>query len=152
MAANRKGKISKSVGKPSRVMAGSEAVERYMAALVHPLKSEVETLRQIILKADTRISEGIKWNAPSFYCDDWFATFDLRSMSWVQIVLHHGTKTKAPRERPHLKDAGKIVKWITNDRCVARFVSGAGMAAEAPGFTRVVTDWVQSLSDEPTNP
>ena len=94
MAANRKGKISKSTGKPSRVMPDSEAVERYMAALVHPLKSEVETLRQIILKADARISEGIKWNAPSFYCGDWFATFDLRSMSWVQIIFHRGGDCK----------------------------------------------------------
>ena len=151
MAANRKAKISKSVGKPSRVMADSKAVERYLAALVHPLKSEVETLRQIVLKADARISEGIKWNAPSFYCGDWFATFDLRSMAWVQIVFHRGAKAKAPKELPWLEDADGIIKWITNDRCVARFVSGADVSAKARGLTRVVAGWVQGLSEEPKN-
>ncbi|HEY7167766.1 MAG TPA: DUF1801 domain-containing protein [Candidatus Binatia bacterium] len=149
MAANRKSKASKSVAKPARATADSKAVERYMATLVHPLKSEVEALRQIILKADARISEGIKWNAPSFYCGDWFATFDLRSMAWVQIVFHRGAKAKTPQDRPCLEEAEGIVKWITNDRCVARFVSGADVAAKTPALTRVVAGWVQSLSDEP---
>ena len=149
MATYRKGKISRPASKSSTATADSEAVERYMATLVHPLKSEVEMLRQIILKADARISEGVKWNAPSFYCGDWFATFDLRSMAWVQIVFHHGAKAKVRPERPRLEDAEEIVKWITNDRCVARFVSGADVAAKARALTRVVAGWVQDLGDEP---
>lgn len=151
MAVNRRSKISKSGGKPARAATDSEAVERYMVALVHPLKSEVETLRQIILKADARISEGIKWNAPSFYCGDWFATFDLRSMAWVQIVFHRGVKAKPPQERPRPEEAEKIVKWITNDRCVARFISRADVAAKTPALTRLVAAWVRSLSDELKN-
>jgi hypothetical protein len=68
MTANPRGKVSKPAGRQSETTADPEAVERYLKALVHPLKFGVELLRKIILKADARVAEGIKWNAPSFYC------------------------------------------------------------------------------------
>lgn len=43
------------------------AVDEFMAGLEQPLKAEIETVRAIILDADKRITERIKWNAPSFY-------------------------------------------------------------------------------------
>ncbi len=36
-----------------------------MAGLEHPLKAEIEALRDIILRAHPGITELIKWNAPS---------------------------------------------------------------------------------------
>lgn len=38
----------------------------------------VAALRAIILQADDRITEAVKWNAPSFYPTEHFATFRLR--------------------------------------------------------------------------
>lgn len=126
----------------------SEAVERYLKALAHPLKREVETLRKIILESDSRIAEGIKWNAPSFYCGEWFATFDLRSNDWVQIVFHRGAKVKASKDGHYVDDPAGILKWLSNDRCVARFVSAADVSAKRDALTGIVADWVRHLNDE----
>ncbi len=45
----------------------SDKVNGYMNELVHPLKTEIEELRGIINNANNKITERIKWNAPSYY-------------------------------------------------------------------------------------
>ena len=127
---------------------GRAGVEQYLDDLAHPLKPEVEALRRIILKSDPRITEGIKWNAPSFCSNDWFATFDLRSKEWVQIVFYRGAKVKAPRNSRYVNDASNILKWITNDRCTARFVSEKDVKSKAAALAKVVAEWVENLSRE----
>ena len=37
-------------------------------------EANLEAVRRAILAADPAITEGIKWNSPSFYCHGWFAT------------------------------------------------------------------------------
>jgi hypothetical protein len=148
MSANTERTIKKPGSKRSESFCDSEAVERYLKALVHPLRPEVEALRKIILKADGRVAEGIKWNAPSFFCGDWFATFDLRSKAWLQIIFHRGAKVKLVKSERYVKDSGGILKWISNDRCAAKFVSKEDVAPKAAALTEVVAEWVQNLSDE----
>lgn len=125
-----------------------EAVERYLDALTHPLKSEVEGLRRIFLKADRRITEGIKWNVPSFYSGEWFATFDLRSKEWIQLVFHRGAQAKRVGKTRYVQDTGGILQWITNDRCTARFVSKKDVADKAAALAEVVVEWTSKLRRE----
>jgi hypothetical protein len=141
-------KPKRTSGKRSEATADSESVNRYLEALDHPLKPEVEALRKIILNADARVTEGIKWNAPSFHRGDWFATFDLRSQDWVQIVFHRGAKVKAAGASRYVKDPQGVLKWITNDRCSVKFVSGEDVAFKAVAFTTIVAEWVRNLSDD----
>jgi hypothetical protein len=44
----------------------TQDVDRFMRELKHPLKEGVERLRSAILESNDRITEHIKWNAPSF--------------------------------------------------------------------------------------
>ena len=44
----------------------TEQVNEYMKKLEHPLKAEIEATRAIIKNSKSKISERIKWNAPSF--------------------------------------------------------------------------------------
>jgi hypothetical protein len=84
------------------------AVNRYLKALAHPLQAEIEAVWGIILKADARVTEGIKWNVPSFHAGEWFATFDFRSKEWIQIVFHRGAKVKFVGDSRYVKDPGGI--------------------------------------------
>ena len=127
---------------------GSEAVDQFLQRLTHPLKQEIETLRRIILKADTKISEGIKWNAPSFYYNDWFATFDLRSQDWVQIIFHRGAKSKQIDDSHYVQDPKSILKWVTNDRCVARFVSKSDVESKKTALRQIVAEWVGNMASQ----
>lgn len=68
-----------------------EKVKLYMQDLKHPLLAEIEVLRGIIKDVNSKISERIKWNAPSYYYKDDFLTFNLRLNSKVHLIFHHKT-------------------------------------------------------------
>lgn len=70
-------------------MTDTEQVMAYMEALEHPLKAEIEALRTIIKEIDTRISERIKWKAPSYYCKEDFLTFNHRMQDKVHLIFHN---------------------------------------------------------------
>jgi hypothetical protein len=61
--ATRKTSVRKSISS----LNNTDAVNEFMNKLEHPLKSEMEAIRTVILSANNEITEGIKWNAPSFY-------------------------------------------------------------------------------------
>jgi len=45
----------------------NQEVTACLEALNHPLRKEIEALRNIILSADNRLEENVKWNGPN-YC------------------------------------------------------------------------------------
>jgi hypothetical protein len=64
-------------------------VEAYMEQLEHPLKAEIEAVRNIIKNADSEIKERIKWNAPSYYTSADLLTFNHRLQTKVHLIFHH---------------------------------------------------------------
>jgi uncharacterized protein YdhG (YjbR/CyaY superfamily) len=66
----------------------AEKVEEYMRKLVHPLKAEIEVIRNIIKGANNKIAERIKWNAPSYYYKEDLVTFNIRATKHVHLVFH----------------------------------------------------------------
>ena len=85
----------------ARKPSDKEQVESYMMQLDHPLKDVAEALRQVILSASEKLSERIKWNAPSYYSDIDLLTMNLRSTEYVLIVFHHISIVKI--DSPELK-------------------------------------------------
>lgn len=67
----------------------TEDVERYLTILPHPLKAEMEAVRNIIKQANRKISERIKWKAPSFFYKEDLVTFNPRTHQCIQLVFHH---------------------------------------------------------------
>jgi hypothetical protein len=60
---------NKTTGKPgkSKKPSDEEQVTAYMKNLNHPMKAETEAVRTIIKNSNKKLSERIKWNAPSYY-------------------------------------------------------------------------------------
>ncbi len=79
-------------------MTDKEKVSEYMTKLKHPLKDEIEAVRKIIKGSDKKISERIKWNAPSYYYKEDLVTFNHRNQKAVHLVFHHSAivKIKSP--------------------------------------------------------
>lgn len=67
----------------------AEQVAAYLQQLEHPLKAEIEALRDIIRNAVPGIGERIKWNAPSYYYKEDMVTFNPRATGHVHLVFHH---------------------------------------------------------------
>ena len=120
-----------------------ESVEAFLAALDHPFKPEILALRQIVLDADPSIAESIKWNAPSFYTSEHFATMQLRAKDGVQVVLHLGAKTRATATTGiAIDDPQSLLTWLANDRASITFHDVADIGIKAEAFTSIIRQWL----------
>ena len=64
-------------------------VNAFMQELDHPLKAEIEAIRSTIKKANKKIAERVKWNAPSFFYIDDLATIHVKAQQHVMLIFHH---------------------------------------------------------------
>ncbi len=104
--ATKKAASPSATKKVSTAKNDTEAVNDYLKALQHPLKSEIETVRHIIKNSNSKINERIKWAAPSFFYKEDIVTFNHRNIKCVQLVFHHKTvvEIKSPLLEGDYKD------------------------------------------------
>jgi hypothetical protein len=112
-------------------------VNDYMEKLTHPFKTEIERLRNIILNANPKLEERVKWNAPSFYYIKDFAAFNLRAKGYVQIIFifYDGNMI----ENSSLLEG----KW--KDRREARFYSIDDIEAKKPALEQFINNWIKLI-------
>lgn len=118
----------------------SAAVDRFLAASLHPHKAAIEALRGLILGVHPDIQEGIKWNAPSYRTHDYFATTNLRDKVGVGIILHLGAKVR--NETLAIDDPAQLLTWLSGDRATARFRDIADVHLHARAFQAVLVQWI----------
>jgi len=123
-------------------MARSAEVDAYMSALEHPMAAQVERLRASILNTDSRINESIKWNAPSFYIDDHFATFNLHYPDRIQIVLHAGAKPNPDAQQLEVSDPAGLLTWASVDRASVTFRSQTEVDEQLDAFLGILGQWI----------
>lgn len=136
-----------SSAKPTKRGASApEGVETFLASLDHPFKQEILALRQIILGADPGITEGIKWNAPSFRTSEYFATFQLRAKEGVQVILHLGAKTRASSTSGiAIADPESLLEWLAKDRASVKFRDLKDIDARRSAFANVIREWIKHV-------
>ena len=113
----------------------------------HPLRKEIQALRIIILSADNRLTENIKWNGPN-YCLEQAdrITMKIQPPKQVQLIFHRGAKVQnQPKERL-IKDDTGLLTWKENDRAVATFKSRADIESKKASLTKIVKDWISAAS------
>lgn len=123
----------------------ADDVAAFMEALQHPLKTDLEAARRIILSADARIGESIKWNAPSFRTTEFFATTNLRALDRVQFIFHLGAKVRKDLPALKLDDPAGLVKWLAKDRCLVTLGAGKDVVANQGAFADIVREWIKYL-------
>lgn len=122
------------------------SVDALMAALDHPLKRELESVRRAILAASPKIEDGVKWNAPSFHIGGaYFATLNLRAKDEVQVILHLGAKTRPDLEPFTIADPSRLLIWLAPDRAQAKLGAGRALAANTRAFAAIVRAWIKQL-------
>lgn len=121
-------------------------VVAFLRALDHPLKSAVESLRQVVLDANPAIREGIKWNSPSFKTVDWFATINLRARNGkerVWLILHTGaTKKASATTGVPVADPTGLLEWLAKDRCLVTFADRQDVEAKRVALQAIVREWI----------
>lgn len=123
------------------------AVTALLDASKHPLRSEIDALRTIILSADKSIVEGVKWNAASFRTTDWFATLNgPKQVKEPMIILHAGAKAKGLVLKDRIADPQGLIKWLANDRGQIILKDAADIRAKQKALQTIVSAWIQELT------
>jgi len=86
-------------------MARNPEVDQWMAAYDNPMKPVVEAMRHAILDADPRVTETIKWQAPTFVYKGNIASFFPKSKKHASLMFHKGAEI--PGAVPNLVGEGK---------------------------------------------
>lgn len=120
----------------------SSAVTALIATAAHPLSATIQAVRRTILAADPAITEGIKWNSPSFYCSGWFATIGCRKLTRLDVVLHQGAKVRADSTiSATIEDPMRILTWPSKDRATLFFAGEADFHAKRKAFLSIIQQW-----------
>src|SRR5262249_10496246 len=120
----------------------------FLNDLDHPLKPEIEAVRQIILGVSPEIREGIKWNAPSFRTADYFATLNLRAKDakdHVWLILHMSAKAKDNTKGMRITDPAGLPQWLAKDRCLVTFKDAKDIQAKRAALEAIVREWIGRL-------
>ena len=122
----------------------SDTVERFMAALDHPRRVEIAAIREAILGADARITEQIKWKAPSFcWNGDDRVTLRLQPKNCLQLIFHRGVKVRDAAGFV-FDDPGGLLRWAAPDRGVLD-LNDEPVSGEKPAeIAALAMRWMQS--------
>jgi hypothetical protein len=120
------------------------SVDEFVAGLAQPLRAEVESLRQVILSTAAGIGEELKWNAPSFYTGEHFATMRLHGKVLLQLILHLGAKKNA-MPKGAIEDPAGLLAWLGPDRACIDFASPGTVASQANALQAILRQWTQHV-------
>ncbi|MBP8879371.1 MAG: DUF1801 domain-containing protein [Flavobacteriales bacterium] len=122
------------------------AVTSLLDASKHPLRKELDALRTIILGADARIEEGVKWNAASFRTTEWFATLNgPKQVKEAIIILHAGAKAKGMDLKGRITDPSGMIKWLGTERGMITFSSLADIKAKQADLHALIWAWIEHI-------
>ncbi|PZQ28830.1 MAG: DUF1801 domain-containing protein [Stenotrophomonas acidaminiphila] len=123
----------------------TDDVDAFLAALPPAQQACVRRLRAVILAADPRIGEAIKWNAPSFHVEGrHFATMQLRRADRMLLVLHLGAGKRALPDGA-IADPQRQLAWLGADRATWSFVDREDVEARAAGLQDLLRQWMAHL-------
>ena len=107
----------------------------------------IDTIRKAILAADPRVQEAVKWNAPSFFITDHFATFRLGGKDGLQLILHLGVRPrKDAKLRASVPDPDGLLDWKSPDRAVITIRDAAHAAQTARALGPILKAWIPHLT------
>ena len=121
--------------------AGTPSVDAYLATLDHPRLPDILALRALIRDLDPAIGEEIKWNAPSFFTTEHFATMRLVGKPPLQLILHLGAK-KQTMPGGAIDDPSKLLTWLGPDRACINFDEEGAVTAHRDALQAVVRQWL----------
>lgn len=113
----------------------SPEVEAWFETYDNPQKELVRAVRSVILDVDDRMSEAIKWQAPTFMFGGNLASFYPRSAKHVALLFHTGAS---------LPDPTGLLEGEGDTTRVARFADADDLATKADALRDLVRAWIST--------
>jgi uncharacterized protein YdhG (YjbR/CyaY superfamily) len=118
-------------------------VDAWFSRYENPMKPVVERVRAIVLGADGRVEECIKWQAPTFTYRGNLASFFPKSKQHASLMFHLGARI--PGDHPRLEGTGATGR-------VLKIASVAEANAAKKDLERIVRAWCDWRDAEETKP
>ena len=106
-------------------------VDHWLDASAHPLEAMLRRTREIILSADARVTESIKWKTPTFAFRGNIASFN-PSKRFVSLLFHRGAEI--PGHHPRLEGDGRLTRTM-------RFADSDELEAGRAELEAVIRAW-----------
>lgn len=120
------------------------SVSEYVKDLSPARQKEIRAIRTIILGVNPKITEEIKWAAPSFALGEHFCTFNAWARDGVQLIFHHGPR-KATSKGVPIRDPDGLLEWLATDRASIRFESLQDIRKKKSALQSLVRQWIKAL-------
>jgi hypothetical protein len=124
-------------------------VSQFLSNLNHPLKNEIDQLRQIILSAEKSVEENIKWNGPNYtFLGEDRITMRVQPISQkqIQLIFHRGAKKQDQPKDNLIQDSSGILVWKEKDRAIATFKSIEEMENKRIALESIIQLWLKSAN------
>ena len=112
----------------------TDQVNDYFTELEHPLKTEMQLVREIILSASLKMTEDIKWSAPNFMYKGNMATFNPRAKKFINLTFHTGAL---------LNDKTGLLEGDKKEARVIRFNNLEEIESKKELLETVVINWIK---------
>jgi hypothetical protein len=120
-------------------MGRNKDIDAWFSRSDNPRKDVMLRVRSIILGADSRIDECIKWQTPTFSYRGNLASFTPRSKQHASLLFHTGANI--PGTHNLLEGTGSTARVMT-------IPSGADAIAAEPDIERIVRAWCDRRDSE----
>jgi len=119
----------------NRAMPRRKEVDTWFSKYENPMKDVVEKVREIVLAADARIDECIKWQAPTFTFEGNLASFFPKSKKHASLMFHQGAQI--PGKHPLLQGTGGVSRMVK----VGSVKEASAAKAQLAAIVRAWCDW-----------
>jgi uncharacterized protein YdhG (YjbR/CyaY superfamily) len=107
-------------------------VDAWMVKYDNPQKPLVQSVREAILAADPRVSECIKWQAPTFTYKGNIASFFPKAKQHVSLMFHTGAK---------IPGSFSILEGDASEGRTVKVTSADDLEAKRAELSRIVQAW-----------
>lgn len=123
----------------------NQEVSNTLATLSHPLISEIQLLRKIVLSVNEEIIENYKWNGPNYtFKNEDRITMRIHPPKKLQLIFHRGAKKLMMPTNKLIQTNSKLISWKENDRAVITFNSINDIRHNEIELIAIVKLWLEA--------
>lgn len=108
-------------------------VDAWLDRYENPQRELVMAVRDAILAADDRVTETIKWQAPTFMYRGNIASFYPKATKHVSLMFHRGAE---------LPDPSGLLEGEGDVSRVAKFADDADLESKRDALQEIVRAWI----------
>jgi hypothetical protein len=115
-------------------------VDAWFERYENPQRELVQAVREAVLDADERVTETIKWQAPTFMYKGNIASFYPKTTKHASLMFHRGAD---------LDDPDGLLEGEGDVSRVARFLDADDLDRKRETLQRLIRNWIERQDTAP---